>query len=213
MQPFFRYHVSKVKNDSSLSIRHFFFQIVEAGDFVEESMVENVEEDGVEDAHENVMSAMEIGVPHNVEESMMEDTKTATAKEEGEEEHNAAMNAIEMGSCTAHDDANDESMVVKNLETATADEEQVRNAVESHVDTGAPGYVKLRTASGKRTVANCCAVCLCTYNEGETIVWSSNGKCKHAFHNECVVEWLIERQNGTPCPCCRQEFTDLNRIQ
>jgi hypothetical protein len=80
------------------------------------------------------------------------------------------------------------------------------------VDTGAPGYIKLRLASGKkRTVPNCCAVCLCSYEEGETVVWSSNRACKHAFHQECVIEWLIKMQDGTPCPCCRQEFTDVGK--
>ena len=79
------------------------------------------------------------------------------------------------------------------------------------MDAGAPGYIKLRLASGKkRTVPNCCAVCLCTYEEDETVVWSSNRACKHAFHEECVIEWLIKMQDGTPCPCCRQEFTDVD---
>lgn len=205
------------KKDSPLSIiRHFLFsfQIVEAGDFVEESMVENMaEEDAVENAHGTIVSAMEMGETHkNANESVMEDAKTPTVEEE---EHNAAMNVIEMGGTAAHDNANNESMVVKNLETASTyeNDEEVMNAVECHVETGAPAYIKLRTASGKRTVPNCCAVCLCTYKEGETIVWSSNGNCQHAFHNECVMEWLIKMQNGTPCPCCRQEFTDLTPNQ
>jgi Anaphase-promoting complex subunit 11 RING-H2 finger len=195
---------------------------VEAGDFVEDSMVEHMEDaDDVEDAHENVISTMEMGALHsNANESMMEEHATIVTANEKEHKH-AAMNDIEMGSCTAaHDNnANNECMgMVENVNTATTANDKdefhnastMRDAIDSHLEMGAPCYIKLRTASGKRTVPNCCAVCLCTYKEGETIVWSSNGKCLHAFHNECVMEWLIKVQNGTPCPCCRQEFTDLN---
>lgn len=141
-----------------------------------------------------------------------------------DEDYNAAMNAIEMGNNTAHDkNATNESMVMmKNLDTCSTDKDDYDNndevmmkavVQELHVETGVPGYIKLRTVSGKRTVPNCCAVCLCPYTQGETIVWSSNGKCPHAFHKDCVVEWLIKMQIGTPCPCCRQEFTDLNQFQ
>jgi hypothetical protein len=62
-------------------------------------------------------------------------------------------------------------------------------------------------------VTNCCAVCLGSYSVGNEVVWSSNSKCAHAFHQECILEWLIKMQPETPCPCCRQEFTDLETIR
>ena len=31
-----------------------------------------------------------------------------------------------------------------------------------------------------------------------------------AFHQECIVEWLVKMQDGTPCPCCRREFVKLD---
>jgi hypothetical protein len=74
------------------------------------------------------------------------------------------------------------------------------------------GYLKLRDKTG-RAVPNCCAVCLSGYSPGDTVVWSSNPSCTHAFHRECVVDWLIKMQPETPCPCCRQEFTDLEAIR
>lgn len=80
----------------------------------------------------------------------------------------------------------------------------------------------------RRRVPNCCAICLAPYEVNETVVWScchgqtSNSKtnnnndkatintgCNHAFHYDCMIDWLIKVQDGTPCPCCRQEFTDL----
>lgn len=72
-------------------------------------------------------------------------------------------------------------------------------------------YIQLPHGSknGSRQVPNSCAICLSGYDEGDKIVWSSNEECKHAFHDECILIWLTKNQNGTPCPCCRCEFTDL----
>jgi hypothetical protein len=133
---------------------------------------------------------------------------------------NSSKLAVELGSPDAVLPPLSSNSVVAPTEEGldTFEREQANDTTEHHtfaindVDTGAPGYIKLRLASGKkRTVPNCCAVCLCSYEEGETVVWSSNRACKHAFHEECVIEWLIKMQDGTPCPCCRQEFTDVDK--
>jgi hypothetical protein len=77
------------------------------------------------------------------------------------------------------------------------------------------GYLMIRSppllpsCRSYRQVPNCCAVCLCPYEVGETVVWSSNPLCQHAFHQDCMLDWLTKMQDGTPCPCCRQDFTDL----
>ena len=87
------------------------------------------------------------------------------------------------------------------------DLEASSNSLASEEETG---YLKLKTG---RLVPNCCAVCLCSYDEGDKVVWSSNKDCKHAFHVDCVVGWLVKFQPETPCPCCRQEFTDLEQVR
>jgi hypothetical protein len=53
------------------------------------------------------------------------------------------------------------------------------------------------------------------YEVDDQVVWSSNPEnvCPHAFHQECIVDWLIKMQPATPCPCCRQEFTDWEEIR
>lgn len=61
---------------------------------------------------------------------------------------------------------------------------------------------------GFRKIPNCCAICLCGYDVGDTITWSYNNKCTHAFHHECILDYL-QTQKSTPCPCCRREFTDM----
>lgn len=71
---------------------------------------------------------------------------------------------------------------------------------------------QLKLPSGD-LVPNCCAVCLSEYRVGDVVTWSSNPKCVHAFHRECVVNWLVKMQPETPCPCCRQEFTDLEALR
>lgn len=63
--------------------------------------------------------------------------------------------------------------------------------------------------NGSRRVPNCCAVCLSSYELGDNIVWSINISCQHAFHDTCIISWLVKNQKGTPCPCCRSDFTDL----
>jgi Ring finger domain len=58
-----------------------------------------------------------------------------------------------------------------------------------------------------RSVPNCCAICLGSYEVDDIVVWSSNeSDCQHAFHEDCMIEWMCKMQTGTPCPLCRQNF-------
>lgn len=59
-------------------------------------------------------------------------------------------------------------------------------------------------------IPNECAICLCEYDKGDVVVTSCNDECPHAFHRECIVEWLVKMQEGTPCPCCRRQFVELD---
>eukprot|EP00934_Nitzschia_sp_Nitz4_P006996 Nitzschia sp. Nitz4//scaffold278_size24532//5324//6238//NITZ4_008373-RA/size24532-augustus-gene-0.11-mRNA-1//1//CDS//3329545369//6986//frame0 len=72
------------------------------------------------------------------------------------------------------------------------------------------GQLRLNTGN---LVPNCCAICLGEYDVGDKVVWSSNSECNHAFHEDCILDWLIKMQPLTPCPCCRQEFTDLELVR
>ncbi|KAL3799990.1 hypothetical protein HJC23_007463 [Cyclotella cryptica] len=66
-----------------------------------------------------------------------------------------------------------------------------------------------QASTNQRIIPNLCAICLCDYIIGDSIVLSPNIACPHAFHRECIMEWLVKMQDGAPCPCCRQTFVEL----
>jgi Ring finger domain len=51
-----------------------------------------------------------------------------------------------------------------------------------------------------------CSICLCPYQVGETICWSSNRQCDHCFHSSCIETWLLRQRDGPLCPICRRDF-------
>jgi Ring finger domain len=70
------------------------------------------------------------------------------------------------------------------------------------------GIVRLPVAEGAntaRTVPGICTICLCAYEDGDQITWSTESSCQHAFHTECIVQWLAKKEEPR-CPVCRQEF-------
>ena len=57
-----------------------------------------------------------------------------------------------------------------------------------------------------RLVSGMCTICLCTFEVGSDVVWSSNELCEHVFHAACVEKWLMRQREGPLCPCCRRDF-------
>ena len=54
---------------------------------------------------------------------------------------------------------------------------------------------------------NCCSICLGDYEEGDDICLSPNAQCKHAFHKDCMVQWLMKHNR---CPICRNNYLLTN---
>lgn len=63
--------------------------------------------------------------------------------------------------------------------------------------------------NGNTQVPALCAICLCSYELDDSVTYSPNRACRHAFHTECISTWITKKE--TPlCPCCRQEFCSLD---
>ena len=61
-----------------------------------------------------------------------------------------------------------------------------------------------------RLVPPTCAICLVSYSPGCYVTWSSNPDCIHAFHRDCILMWLLKKEEPL-CPCCRREFVSSSR--
>jgi hypothetical protein len=48
-----------------------------------------------------------------------------------------------------------------------------------------------------------CPICLEPYREGDDICWSQNKNCAHAYHVDCILDWLM---NSDECPLCRADY-------
>ena len=51
-----------------------------------------------------------------------------------------------------------------------------------------------------------CPICCENYQKGDAIAWSKNESCHHAYHVDCILEWLMEHED---CPMCRAKYLSL----
>jgi hypothetical protein len=90
------------------------------------------------------------------------------------------------------DDTNLEDQAPDPLETTTA--MGLLLAEEGDIKKGGEGRLAEAT----------CSICLLGYEEGDGIAWSRNPGCNHAFHEECIVPWLMHKKEE--CPNCRSNY-------
>uniref|UniRef100_A0A7R9ZSJ7 RING-type domain-containing protein n=1 Tax=Craspedostauros australis TaxID=1486917 RepID=A0A7R9ZSJ7_9STRA len=75
-------------------------------------------------------------------------------------------------------------------------------------------------------VSHECVICMESFEIGDDLIFSKNGQCSHAFHEDCIVDYMIVSQGrrvregsqqnthddslaqlqSIPCPCCRCRF-------
>jgi len=80
-------------------------------------------------------------------------------------------------------------------ETAVADDEMAMVG-DKHV-------LIMGQASRKMMGDFSCDICLLDYEAGDSIAWSKNPACDHAYHADCIVDWLLRKPT---CPSCRQKY-------
>ena len=76
------------------------------------------------------------------------------------------------------------------------------------------------TTAESTSVPNCCAICIESYKVGDSVTFSTNPKCCHAFHTDCIVNYFVSSNQSRrtastttatinekyACPVCRQDF-------
>ena len=110
----------------------------------------------------------------------------------------------------------------KKMKTSSQD---IKHEEKEHPEDGT-------LVSELRAVPIFCAVCLVKYEISDRVCWSSNSKCSHMFHKDCILQWLAtlgrthsraKLVSATPskkklldfdltCPCCRQDFISRKLI-
>ena len=96
--------------------------------------------------------------------------------------------------------------------TSPEDEPDIPVPLESYDENDLEqGHVELERGEGDHlSIPMTCAICLAVYKEGETVVLSGNTLCRHGFHQDCILDYLVVHDaEAAPCPCCRQLFIPI----
>ena len=128
----------------------------------------------------------------------------------------SAFNTTEVGTDkdeSGSEEQEDDSQISKSLTTNTL-------SLPSPGDTVTTTSDEETGTTQLRIVPNECSICLNFIRVGDQVSWSSE-QCVHAFHQECIVEWLetmgrhfdrrrrhrsLQFNFNMLCPVCRQDF-------
>jgi hypothetical protein len=51
-----------------------------------------------------------------------------------------------------------------------------------------------------------CAICLSQFEAKQLVCESNNSSCRHVFHKDCMVDWLMKQTENSTCPMCREVY-------
>jgi hypothetical protein len=93
-------------------------------------------------------------------------------------------------------------------QNTTSVEEKDRTGVVAQNEGLAPvnADAPSEEACERETISTSCAICIDEFVNGEKLTLLP--KCKHAFHPECIKEWLMERQGC--CPLCKVDVLEAD---
>jgi hypothetical protein len=67
----------------------------------------------------------------------------------------------------------------------------------------AMGSDDCESVAGENEMADC-AICLSHFKPQQLVCESNNPSCRHIFHKDCIVDWLMKNHND--CPLCREVY-------
>ena len=113
-------------------------------------------------------------------------------------------------------ESEDENYVARSIDdhaaapTVVSDSLPTMGDIESSMDTlqstdNVPGDAFDERSTSHGLV---CDICLDDYQVNQVVAWSKNVECKHAFHVDCISDWLQRRPT---CPTCRQEYITVGK--
>lgn len=99
-----------------------------------------------------------------------------------------------------------ENVVSEQTSCPTSKQRDERESTEDSVH-GTLTLTQSSQSSSEETIDDDpCQICLEPFRMGEEITWSNVSNCSHAFHHDCIVEWL---QHHDDCPSCRAKYLSV----
>lgn len=194
---------------------HGHFKSSNSKDMVSES-VEN-SSDSVSDTETN--KPLHIDKTHAHAEALIEEVTNAPSQQSGDQETLLSrtstlysqpseqlgnidpMSLYEVDDLYCDDDEDDNQYSALRIPRTDQEREESTTSLGAAPPSGPQSILLNET----RLVPPTCAICLIHYETGCYVSWSSNKDCTHAFHRDCILMWLLKKEEPL-CPCCRREF-------
>jgi len=112
--------------------------------------------------------------------------------------NNHTINTISDNNSNDNDNDNDNDNSSSNNDNNDNDNSDL-NAASPDTESEPPSTPPATQTLFTTTMSTICSICIDDFEEDEKIRLLP--RCGHAFHTECILPWLTERQGC--CPCCK----------
>lgn len=100
----------------------------------------------------------------------------------------------------------EDAFPLKNVQSNKSNRTDTSSKADTSSNISYYSYEEVSIASEE---SDMCAICLCPYYEGDVRIFSK--RCPHAFHKDCLFEWLVKGHDE--CPCCRIEMVTKAEVK